>query len=201
MNNKVKGISKIKPIIIKPACYLKGRKQDCPNCDLFKKDICKSPKGLCHKPYPNHPKGCPNYGKHSMCPPHNLIFDDIFDMEKDIYVIYYAFDIGNHMKKMKEKHPKWSDRQLRNVLYWQGTAKKEHRKIVKEFLDKNPNYEAVVPETLAVDVNKTMKQIGIILKWPPTKYSYRIAIAAIPEAGKTLKNIEQNKHNTLTCFY
>jgi hypothetical protein len=24
---------------------------------------------LCRLPYPNHPKGCPNYGKRALCPP------------------------------------------------------------------------------------------------------------------------------------
>ena len=101
---------------------------------------------------------------------------------------------------MKEKHPHWSDRQLRNVLYWQGTAKKLHREKIRGFLKEYEHlgYEVVTPEALGVDVTRTLANVGITLEWPPINKSYRIAFAAIPKPGKTIKGLEKNKRNKLT---
>ena len=193
---------KVEPIIIYPPCILAEKKQDCFNCKLFKINKCKSPRSLCAKEYHGHKKGCPNYGKYDLCPPNAPMFDEIFDMSKDVYLIHYAYDIKSHMEKMKNKHPHWTDRQLRNVLYWQGTAKKFHRAEIKKFLDKygHLGYEVATPEALGVDVTKTLEKVGIILEWPPMNYSYRIAFAGIPKEGKSLKDYERNKNNKLTNF-
>ena len=47
---------------------------------------------LCKHPYPNHPKGCPNYVKKKGCPPKQKLFFDIFD--SDFYLIFTKFDLG-----------------------------------------------------------------------------------------------------------
>jgi len=194
---------KVDPIIIYPACIKTAKKQDCFNCEIFKRDLCKSPRGMCAKKYPLHPKGCPNYGKYATCPPNAPMFDEIFDMNKDIYLIYYRFDIGTHIEKMKKRHPNWSERQLRSVLYWQGTAKKGHKEEIRKFMNEYEElgYEVCVPEGYGVDVTKTLANIGIILEWPPMKYSYRIAFAGIPKKGKSLKDIKKENPNALTNLY
>ena len=194
---KIEGFVKVKPIIIYPPCLKAGKKQDCYNCKISK---CPSPRGWCVRFYHGHPKGCPNYGKYGLCPPNAPMFDEIFDMNKDIYLIYIAYDLGAHMDKMKKRHPNWSERQLRNVLYWQPAAKKMHRDKIKDFLDKYAylGFEVSTPEALGVDVTKTLGEIGIYLDWPPQKYTYRIAFAGIPSPGKSIKKWEENKHNKLT---
>ncbi len=198
---KLQGWELIKPIIITPNCIKNGRKQDCFNCGLFKIGKCDSPRSKCAKQYEGHKKGCPNYGKKSMCPPNIPMFDEVFDVEKDIYCIYYAYNIKKHMDNMKEKHPNWTDRQLRNVLYWQGTAKKEHKKIVNEFLKDHTEYEVIAPEAMGIDVTGSVKTIGIDLEWLPVNKSYRIAFAAIPKKGKSIKDYVDDKYNSLTCYY
>jgi predicted metal-binding protein len=193
---------KVNPVIIYPICIKLGQNQDCFNCRYQKSNVCKSPKSLCVKPYHGHKKGCPNYGKYTLCPPDAPMFDEIFDMTKDIYCVYYAYDIKSHMEKMKKKHPDWSDRQLRNVLYWQGTAKKLHREKIKEFLKEYEplGYEVISPEATGVDATKTLENAGIILEWPPKNKSYRIAFAGVPKLGKSLKNLPKDRNNSLTSF-
>ncbi len=75
----------------------------------------------CRLPYPRHPKGCPNaYGKCS-------IWDgaktrEAVDFSKPMWIVYNEFDLSAHVAKMKDRHPKWSDVQCRNLLYWQPTS-------------------------------------------------------------------------------
>jgi len=82
---------------------------------------------LCKLPYPGHPSGCPNYGKKPDCPPQAPFVTDILDVNRKMYLVYSEFDLESHVRRMKEKHPDWSDRQLRNVIYWQGTSKSQLR--------------------------------------------------------------------------
>ncbi len=172
---------KVKPVIVYPYCLENGLEQDCFNCELYKKDLCKSPRGLCVKPYPLHKYGCPKYGE-ELCPPNIQMYDQVFNTNKDIYLIYTTYPLGEHMRKMKKKYPYWSERQLRNVIYWQETAKRIHKEKIIQFLElyKDLKYIAITPEALGVDVDATLKSIGINLDWPPTEDSYRISLAAEP---------------------
>ena len=81
----------------------------------------------CKLPYPGHPKGCPNYGKRQDCPPNTPFVLDLLDESKKMYLVYSEFNLDNHVEKMRFKFPTWSERQLRNVLYWQPTSKKQLR--------------------------------------------------------------------------
>jgi len=72
---------------------------------------------LCKSPYPNHPRGCPNYGKKKGCPPKQKLFFDVFDCY--FYLIFTEFDLGSHVSRLKKKHPKWTQRQLECCMYWQ----------------------------------------------------------------------------------
>lgn len=169
---------KVKPIIIYPPCIKKGEKQDCLNCKIK----CQTPRSFCLKPYAGHKKGCPNYGKKKHCPPNVPMFDQVFDISKDIYIIYSIFDLEEHVNKMKEKHPDWSYRRLSNLLYWQGTVRKDLKDKIKEFLKE---YEplgysvTLLPEAMGVNVTETLKQVNISLEWPPKKYVYKVAFAGI----------------------
>jgi len=79
----------------------------------------------CRLPYPRHPKGCPNYGKNDRCPPKAQHITDCFDLEEPLYFVHSEFDLKGHAARMKEKHPGWSDRQCRCVLYWQPKSRKQ----------------------------------------------------------------------------
>lgn len=60
-------------------------------------------RSLCRWEYPGHKNGCP---------PQAHMFYDFIDKSKDIFVIYNRFEFGNHVKRMGDKHPEWSERHL-----------------------------------------------------------------------------------------
>ncbi len=131
----------------------------------------------CALKYPGHKHGCPNLAKG--CQRNITYFDNYYDLSKPVYAVYTTFDLGAHVEKMRKKHPNWSMRQLRNLLYWQGTARKNFRLIVKKFLEDYPDYDICSPEGMGVDVTATMATVGIKLDWPPTKLTYLIVFAGI----------------------
>ena len=145
--------------------------------------IDKSVRGLCKKPYYNHPKGCPNFNKRDDCPSKIQTIEKMIDIEKPIFAIWNIFDFKEHTDRMRIKHPKWSDRQVECCLYWQGTARKQLRSAIKRFLeDKGYNCKILTtPEACGVNLTATMKNLGIILEWPPVKNAYQIVLA-----GKSL---------------
>lgn len=135
---------------------------------------------LCYRPYPNHPKGCPNYGKRPMCPPQCPKIDDVLDMSRFIYVVWVSFDFAAHREKMKAKHPEWSQRQIDCCLYWQGGVRKKLRAEIARalscFEDKTKYAAYDCPEALGVNVTATMKNLDIELEWPPETIVYKVAI-------------------------
>ena len=138
-------------------------------------------RGLCRKPYPGHPRGCPNWGKRDTCPPRRPLLLDLLDLSKPVYCIFNTFDLGCHVAKMRRRHPDWSDRKLRCCLYWQGTARKQLRERAAAFLQARPECIVIyVPEATGVNVTATMASIGIQLQWPPRTVTYQVALAGTP---------------------
>lgn len=133
---------------------------------------------LCLTPYPGHPKGCPNYGQRSSCPPQAPMLGKILDLSLPIYAIWNVYSLEEHVVRMKAKHPDWSERQLYCCLYWQGRARKELKENIQRFLQVKPGCIVLTcPEACGVDVTATMKLIGIELDWPPREEAYQIALA------------------------
>jgi len=135
------------------------------------------PGDLCRLKYSNHPKGCPNYGKKNGCPPLAKSLKMLIEFSP-IFVIWNVFLFGRHVQKMKYKHPDWSERQARCCLYWQGTARKQLREEVSNFLLVHPDmYIIRCPEASGVDVTKTMASIDKFLEWPPEEVAYQVVFA------------------------
>ena len=134
---------------------------------------------ICWRPYYNHPRGCPNYGKKRGCPPHQKMFFDVFD--RDFYLIFTEFDLGTPVKKMKKKHPNWTDRQLYCCLYWQGTARKNLKAEIDRARKILPHHHITAcPEAMGVNVTDLMEDnAGIELDWPPKITTYQVAIAGL----------------------
>lgn len=84
----------------------------------------------CALPYEGHPKGCPNRCKNPLCPPNAKYRDDIIKKYQYFTLFIVKFDIEGHAAKMKKEHPEWTDKMCRNLLYWQGSVRKE----LKEFI-------------------------------------------------------------------
>jgi hypothetical protein len=133
-------------------------------------------RGLCCRPYPLHPKGCPNFNHKDGCPPKR----PIFDLKGPYFAIINEFDMARHVERMKALHPEWSDRQLRCCLYWQAGARKKRDEEVKAFTFQKPEYKCdPCPEAAGVNVTETLKKVGIELEWPPEKIARQVVIAGI----------------------
>jgi len=131
---------------------------------------------LCLQTSKSFPKGCPNYAKKPGCPPQPLI-NGIFDLQKPIYLIYTDFEIKKVAERMRKKHHDWTEKQGYNPRYWQGTARKQHKLELKEFLETHPKtITNKNPEAHGVNVNNLMNKIGINLEWPPRKLSRIISL-------------------------
>ena len=130
----------------------------------------------CMLPYPNHPKGCPNYGKKASCPPFALPFDCL--VQPPYYMIIEEFDILSHINKMKKRHPHWTERQCRNLLYWQKGVVKRLKKKAQSFAETIGNEYIVleVPEANGVNVFETCKKMGIVIEKNPQKRIRKVMI-------------------------
>ena len=127
---------------------------------------------LCKKPFYGHAQGCPNYGEKEGCPPGIPLINNVFDFNSEMFVIYTAFPVGEFAERMRLGHPEWSEhsRQWYNPRLWQGTARKEHREELENFMDKYSGFEIDrTPEGHGVNVTELMGGIGVQLQWgwPP----------------------------------
>jgi hypothetical protein len=139
-----------------------------------------SVRGLCAKPYPRHPKGCPNYGQRLTCPPAALKFDWVYDLSRPVVAVWNVFDLEAHVDRMRAKHPGWSWAQLVNCLYWQGTARKQLRGEMPGWEGDGRRVETC-PEAMGVNVTATMASIGIHLEWPPVTKAVQVALLGYPK--------------------
>jgi len=134
----------------------------------------------CKMVYPDHPKGCPNYGRRITCPPQAPIWSDV--MEGPYVLVGIEFNLREWARKMKEKHPEWSERQCRCCLYWQGKVRKQLRIECEKIKEQNP--ELVIsycPEAMGVHVFETCYKNGIKLHKNPQDTVWKIAVIGFPK--------------------
>ena len=117
----------------------------------------------CLHPYPGHPKGCPNYGRKG-CPPDAAFITEVMDLRRPVYIAFSEFNLYLHMCRMHKKHPNWSERQLRNVLYWQGTSRKQMRQRAKIAQFYGGDVVLTCPEAHGVNVYATCRYSGLRLQ-------------------------------------
>ena len=159
--------------------------------DYIKPVIDESVRNLCFKPYHNHPKGCPNFGKRDTCPPKAVLLTDYLDINKPIMVVWVEYNLGLHRARAKAKHSHWTKQQCENSRHWQNSVRARLRRDVKDILVRNPLFEGSTklvatdcPEAMGVNVTETMKNIGVILEWPPENIVRIIAFIGTPPAAK-----------------
>jgi len=134
----------------------------------------------CKMSYPNHPKGCPNYGQRDACPPQAPIWNNV--MQKPYILVAVNFNLQEWANKMKEKHSNWSDRQCRCCLYWQGKVRKILKEECKKIISKNSKLVvSYCPEAMGVHVFETCYKVGIKLHKNPQDIVWKIAILGIPK--------------------
>ncbi|MBD3261395.1 MAG: hypothetical protein GF334_06870 [Candidatus Altiarchaeales archaeon] len=136
----------------------------------------------CELPYPNHPKGCPNYNKRKTCPPIVSTVKERFDLQKPLWVGVVDFDLAAHMERMREKHPDWSARQLACVLYWQAGVNRRLKDLTLSFHKKNKGtIYTLCPEAMGVHVLKTMRRLGFNIRRNPTQIVYKVSLIGYPK--------------------
>jgi predicted metal-binding protein len=144
-----------------------------------------SVRGLCVKPYPGHVKGCPNFNKKKGCPPGAAKYDEAYDLNQPVYAIINKFDFKAHTERMRQQHPEWSERQVRCCLYWQPGARKRLLAEIKSFwADLNHRKYSIetCPEAMGVNITETLKNVSVILEWPPETVTYQVALAGIKKS-------------------
>lgn len=135
----------------------------------------------CKLPYPDHPRGCPNYGKKDSCPPNAPLIEDFVDIRNHLWLIAIEFDLTSHVQRMLSLHPKWSNRQARCVLYWQPRVNRELREATLRY-----SYTiwgsvyTLCPEAMGVDVIKTARKCGIPIVSRPIETVYKVALIGYP---------------------
>ncbi len=182
MNVIESGCIRVRPVLVRPSCYEEGREQDCLRCGYGSDGKCLSTMRLCAAQYPGHRKGCPNYGRKDDCPPNMPMLDEVFDLTKPVYCIYTKFDMEEHTRRMRLKHPHWSDRQCRCCLYWQNDARKKqkaHAFAVYQTIKTDGLFLTDTPEAMGVDVTKTLQAEGVFLEWPCVHHVYKISFAGV----------------------
>lgn len=151
-------------------------------CHVFRVQPVLDPtvRDFCARPYPGHPRGCPNFGKKEGCPPKAPLLDQRLDLTYPVFAVINDFDLTSHVERLKLAHPAWTDRQLRCSLYWQCTAKKAWKSGIAEFLLAHPGYSAMLcPEAMGVNVAETLLRSGIEIEWPPVNVVRQVALCGV----------------------
>jgi len=130
----------------------------------------------CCLEYPNHKKGCPNFPKCISERPDFLSLPN-----KKWIAVTEEFDLKEHAIKMKEKHPHWTERQCRNVLYWQnGVRSRLRKKTRKIYHPLRGDILLDIPEANGVNVFATMAKHGVFLKSNPD-YVTKVMIVGVEQ--------------------
>jgi predicted metal-binding protein len=130
----------------------------------------------CKLPYPDHPHGCPAYGKRDDCPPQAKKFSSVF--APPFYIVAVRFDLQHHVQRMLSKHEDWTVRQARCVLYWQKSVDKQLTCECEKLLKSLPagfNY-TLKPEAMGVNVVTTCIKLGIPMETKPEDFVWKVAI-------------------------
>lgn len=137
-------------------------------------DLYFTPKTItwCQLPYPGHKHGCPNYNKSKFCPPHSPNFFNKINHYHQLFLVIAHFDFKEYKKRMNLIHPEWSDRQLRNVLYWQSQVKKRLKMYINPLnpdliLGCGSGLGTYSMESVQIDVIKTLKNLQIDIDVKP----------------------------------
>jgi hypothetical protein len=121
------------------------------------------------------------------------MYDAVFDLNANNFALGVSVDIKEHIETLKERHPSWSEYQLWNPLYWQGSIRKLLKKHINVFTNKNPQYRATLrPEAMGVDVVKTLENADKQLEWYPSTIVTKVAFLGIPIS---------DQYNDILSFY
>ena len=128
-------------------------------------------KRLCKKPYLNYKIGCPKLYE---CQGDGLGIRDVVDLRQSL-IVWSVFNIDEFVehKTPQDLYRYWT--------YWRQKRRSLFLHDLEEISCMYPSYACVdKPEAFGVDVDATMRNMGIRLEWPPRKVCYSVAVV-----GKT----------------
>jgi hypothetical protein len=135
----------------------------------------------CRLAYPGHPHGCPSF---PTCPSRRADYRTLQPERYRWFAVIERFDLREHAKVMQRKHPIWSHRQCRNLLYWQASVRKRlatkatayyHRMGGSIILDR--------PEANGINVFATLERVGVLLERIPELVQKTIFFAVAKEGA------------------
>ena len=131
----------------------------------------------CQLPYPSHPHGCPNYGQCNYCPPYAPVISDFFDLTKPHWFLVTEFDLAAHIEAFQIRHPLWSERRLKCVLYWQNQVRSIQRQQIAEFRLGHPSTVFTqLPEAMNTNVLRTLQALQINFETKPRRKVLKVAL-------------------------
>jgi len=137
----------------------------------------------CRMPYPDHPNGCPNYGQRPTCPPEAPLLMDWIDLAQNHWLAVVGFDLRQQVNVMRAKHPTWTVRQARCLLYWQPSVNRHLRLLAQDACRMHPGTVATLcPEAMGVQVIRSARRAGVPIKPRPTEAVYKVALLGYPIA-------------------
>lgn len=122
----------------------------------------------CRLPYPGHKNGCPN---EMNC---RFFYKNLQEKLKSLRlnITWVEFQLDQYCEMMKQKHPDWSQSQLKNLLYWQSHLRKE---LMVWSQAKHPTGEVIEgAEGGGVNFYKTMEKFKIKLDYPKDLHVIRM---------------------------
>lgn len=81
---------------------------------------------------------------------------------------------------MRNKHPDWSLRQLRNLLYWQGGVNSRLLAKTRLIVGDTGLVYTTCPEAMGVNVISTCKDCGIPMETKPISKVFKVALIGSP---------------------
>ncbi|MBU7016320.1 MAG: hypothetical protein HXS44_02330 [Theionarchaea archaeon] len=131
---------------------------------------------LCRKPYPGHPKGCPNYGKKKECPPQAPLLEDFIDISQPHY-----FVVLKCIRNGRFPNQESTLEEAQFHSYWSDTLEKILCKYIQEFQKDHPGTVFTYhPSAVGVDVLETARNVGIPLQENPEKVFHKIVLIGYP---------------------
>jgi len=131
----------------------------------------------CKLPYPGHPHGCPNYEKRSVCPPQAPRIEHWLDLSQPHWLVMVRFDLATFALGMKQKHPGWSEKQCRCLLYWQSGLRAKLLTTCKRFQQAHPgSVLTLLPEAMGVHVMNTARKLNVPIRPRLRDVVYKVAL-------------------------
>lgn len=130
-------------------------------------------RGLCKRPYLDHPFGCPNFGNKKGCPPGVNNF--LENYEQKVGLVAIGFNLAQWIDIRRQEQPDWTKRALGNLRHWQPHVRSNLKRLLSEV---NINgYEPIyTAEAMGVNFTDTCRRVNIDLEWPPKNWVYQIAL-------------------------